>query len=192
MTSLSNHFFRTVALIFAACSLALCFSPISFADAAPPSDVYVYSLMAWNENDKQDPAISRYMSAHKDSPMWAIEFLNNSTDILPNTTIHYVVEDHGSDPITAIRMFNAFLESVAYPVVLVLVEAVEDPEVTSTVARLGNAFNIPIATVMSSGSEYTDQSLYSNVLRCVSIIYSLLVSIIPHFISTLSLQVSFH
>ena len=160
------HITRPAVLLIAAFLLALS-SSFSFVDATPPSDVYVYSLMTWTENSKVDSTIAYYMSAHKDSPMWAIEFLNNSTDILPNTTIHYVVEDHGSDPIYAARLLNKFLDSAIYPVALILVESV-DHDVNRVIAKFGNVLNIPVATVIGPGSEYTDQTLYSNVLRGVS------------------------
>ena len=188
---------RWFVLVLTAFLLAFTTSPTSFADAAPPSDVYVYSLIAWTANDKLDATVARYMSAQKDSPDWAIEFLNNSTDILPNTTIHHVAEDHGSDPITAIRMFNAFLESAIYPVALVIVESA-DADVNKVVAKMGNALDITVATVMGPGSEYTDQNLYSNLLRGVSTISTIhlptyfLLSLFVIFISLRVFHITLH
>ena len=179
---------RSSMLVVTTFLLAVTTASLFFADAAPPSDVYVYSLMSWTANDKLDPTIAWYMVGHKDSPMWAIEFLNNSTDILPNTTIHYVVEDHGSDPVTALRMLNAFLESAIYPVALVLVESV-DANVNRVVAKVGNSLDIAVATVVGPDSEYTDQAGYSNLLRGVSTISTIhlptnfLVSLFVIFIS---------
>ena len=139
--------------------------------------------MTWTANEKLDATTAQYMVAHKDSPIWAVEFLNNSTDILPNTTIHYVVEDHHSDPINALRKLDAFLESAIYPVVLILVESIT-PEISQVVSKVANSLDITVGTVMRPGGEYTDQSVYSNVLRCVCICYLLYLFECPLFVSS--------
>ena len=138
----------------------------SFTDATPPSDVYIYAMMTWTPNSHLDETVANYMSAHKDSAIWPIEQLNNSTDILPNTTLHYVVEEHGNNPITAIRMLNTFLDSATYPVAMIIVEAF-DLDVTRRIANIANALDITVGTVIGSRTEFADQRLYSNLLRAV-------------------------
>lgn len=135
--------------------------------ASPPTDVYYYTQLSWTVNAKQDFHVANYMAFHRDAPRYAIDAINRNPDILPNTTIHYVVEDHLNNPHYAVDLLNDFISSAAYPVVMFYIDALFEPVVQFT-AFQANTYGLLAGTVFNAMHEFSNTELYPNFLRCVS------------------------
>lgn len=155
---------RTKSILLVSVTLLL---TASIALATPPTDVYYYTQLSWTVNGKMDVHVADFMEFHKDAPRYAIDAINNSPDILPNTTIHFVVEDHLNDPHYAVKLLDDFVSSAIYPIFMITIDAVHLPVVRHTAFR-ANSLGLLSGTIINAKNEFADTEVYPDFVRCVS------------------------
>lgn len=141
---------------------------LTVTHAAPPSDVYIYAQMSWSVTDYMDATLASFFEFNKEAPRYMIDQINNSSLTLPNTTLHYVVEDHGDDAIRSIQMLDSFLASAIYPVVLVDISSINDDTVVHG-ASYANAKGLLSGTAVNSDNVFANPKLFPNFIQSVRI-----------------------